>query len=42
MSLLASFKLFFVGNSFEDFFETLVILSTVLLTIKSPIATVVF
>ena len=38
ISLLASFK----GNSFEDFYETLVILSAILLPIKSPVASAVF
>ena len=30
------------GNSFVDFFETLVILSAILLPIKSPVASAVF
>ena len=38
ISLLASFG----DNSFENFFETLVILSAILLPIKSPVASAVF
>ena len=43
VSLLASFyDNYFECNSFGHFFETLVILSAILLPIKSPVASVVF
>ena len=43
ISLLASFECnSFEGNSLGKFFETLVILSAVLLPIKSPVASAVF
>ena len=42
ISFFASSKLFCERNSFEDFFETFVILSAILLPIKSPVASAVF
>ena len=42
ISLLASFECNCFDCDFEDFFEVLVILSTILLKIKSPVASTVF
>ena len=42
ISLLSLSKLFFECNSFEDFFETLVNLSPILLPIESPVVSTVF